>query len=446
MVKKVIVLGAGISGLSFSWYLQKYYPHGYDITLIDPHPGGYIQTKHYDGHLFECGPHTLKLTSETAPLFYNLIHDLSLQGEVIFSSKLVKRRYIYRNKRLEEMKLMNFLSPREFPKIALPLIKDFFAPKTFREDLPVYDYIACKLNPYIAENYIDPFLTGIFAGNIHKLSTNATLPLLKTLERKHKSFLRAFFLRKKTSSASIYTQGLISFKSGMETLTKRLLQRVQATHISETCIAIDPYAKQIHTPKQTLPYDILISAIPAPKLAKISGLHTSIQQMASSFRTTSLAIVHISYSSVKKGSHGFGYLVPSKEQDPILGTIFTSDIFPAHNKTPQEVRFSVMIGGDHMRNFDTYEKKDFNILALEGLKKHLGLDIEPLHISCEIIKNSIPQYEVGHFDKVHQLEELLKVHHPDVQILGNHFYGISVPACIKQAEKRAKEWKSHVFS
>lgn len=345
---KYLILGGGITGLSAAWHLKKKDPDA-QITLLEKENrlGGWIQTSREGGFLFEKGPRTFQLGR--SPHLLKLINELNLQ---IISSPPLKRYLYYKGK----LRSLSSLLPILVPYL---LREPFIAPSTLADE-SIYDFAARRFSPKIAEMFFDPLTLGIYGGDIRELSMRACFPALFDLERTKGSLVRAFFSSPKTP------KGLFTLAGGMETLIHTLEKKL-SIDIVLNCEVESISSAEVVANGKVWRADRVISALPP------------------SFPSKSLWVVNLVFPSEVISKRGFGYLVPTKEKESLLGVVFDSTIFPQQNRQ-NETRLTAMLQPEEPEPIST---------ALKALRRHLNITAEPLYASTFFAKNAIPQFPVG---------------------------------------------------
>ncbi|HRD55559.1 MAG TPA: protoporphyrinogen oxidase [Parachlamydiaceae bacterium] len=436
---KIIILGAGISGLSLGWYLKKKWGGDLDLTIVEKsnQAGGLIKTIQSQDFLFDLGPRSCR-TSANGAFFLDLLEDLGLQDEVILPSPDAKNRYIYKNKKMEKLPsgFVSFLSSPLTCHSLKYVVRDFFGfSKSVDEDESAYAFMMRKYGSEITDNLFAALISGIYAGDIKKLSLKACFPLLHQAEKEYGSLIRGMLFKKnkKIESPLFYHLGkpsIISFKKGMQTLTDALSNQLKEHILFEkqaARIEILKESAKVHMEDGSiLEADVLVSSLAANHLEPLVE-SPKIKSLLSCFYSAPIASVCLGFKKPVLKQKGFGYLIPPKEKEKILGVVFDSSIFKQQNKEVDETRLTVMIGGAHFENFDSYSAPCFLRLASEAISSHLGVKEKPATFHVEIAKNAIAQYFTGHEAKLHDLLKALPSH---FKIIGSSFSGVSVNDCI----------------
>lgn len=397
---RIAILGGGISGLSAAWFLRKKYERA-QITLIEKENslGGWMQTSHEGGFLFEKGPRTFQ--SSRCKHLLALIHELGLENEVIFSDPCAKRRYLWVGGRLRS--LASFL-----PQLLPALICEPFRAKAIADDESIYDFAARKLGPKTANTLFDALALGIYAGDIHKLSIRSCFPSFFQMEREKGSLVLGMLFSKMKRGP----KGLFTLRDGMGRLIERLVEKSQIdTSLNTAVEAIQ--SGGVVANGAFYPADLIISALSGSAIGRLTGLWNDFQER-------DLWVVHLAYARAVLPQQGFGYLVPTQEGENLIGMVFDSAIFPQQN-AQGETRITAMMREGSIE------------AAQEVMKRHLGVSKPPLFAAAYLAKKAIPQFHVGYWQRLARFEKEAKSQFPSLVLLGNYIKGASVEACVSLA-------------
>lgn len=402
---RIVILGGGISGLSAAWYLRKKYPDA-KITLLEKRSrlGGNIETVQKEGFFFEKGPRTF-MASRSQSLM-ELIEDVGLKDDVIFSDRAASTRYLWHRGKLRSMG--SFL-----PMMIPSLIREPFIRKKVSEDESIYDFAARRFSHKIAETLFDPMALGVFAGDIRRLSLRSCFPFLHEWEQEKGSVLRGIFSRKKKGP-----RGLFTLRRGMGSLIEAIQSKVPVEIVANS--HVDSIQKDgVYTKDRFWSADKIVSALPGLEIGRLTKCWPD-------FPTTSLWVVSFAFPEKSLSKKGFGYLVPTQEKEPLLGAIWDSSVFPQQNRK-NEVRLTAMVRdfGDAVWAMEA---------ALVSLKRHLGLKPDPLYTEPHYALNAIPQFEVGYGKRLAKFQEEIKQKFPTLSLVGNYLEGAAVDSCVRTAK------------
>ncbi len=390
-MKKIVIIGAGISGLAAGWYHKQ---QGHTVTILEKssRAGGWIRSSCDQGFLFEQGPRGFR-PSGKGKRTLALVKELGLESELVAADKNARKRFIVLKKRLHPFSL-GFLLRQG---MASALLRDLLTSASNREDETIADFCTRRFNAKIAQRIVDPLVKGIFGGDAEQLSMRSCFPTVWEAEKKG-SVIRNLKKSKDKPPASLY-----SFRNGMERLTERLAEVLKdEIHLNTPIERLD-----------NIKADQIIAAIPAHALAEIAGIRDP-------FTYASLTTVSLGWNGAFLPKKGFGFLVPSLEQENFLGMTWDSAIFPEQNRGEQ-TRVCVMIEGEGTLD-----------IALKAVKKYLGIEKPPdAHLVGKAMR-AIPQYLLGHHKRLAFFQKQLPI-----RLIGNSYTGVGVNDCIEAAWKSA---------
>jgi oxygen-dependent protoporphyrinogen oxidase len=398
---RILILGGGISGLSAAWYAKERYPEAH-ITLFEASDrlGGFLGTEKQNGFSFERGARTF--SSVRSPRLRALLSALGLESELLFSDPSAERRFLWERGKLRSL-------PSFWPLLLQAFFRDAFAISAEEKEESIFAFAKRRFGKRFAETLIDPMVLGIFGGDMRKLSLQSTLPFLAEWEAEG-SVLKGWLRHRNRERAP--QGGLFRLREGMGSL----IQSLEAALKIEICLSTPVEAL---TPKgvgvwgREVEADLIVSALPIEALARCAGFSSPV---VSSW----LQVVNLGYGEEFRFPHqGYGYLVPTKEKEALLGMVWDSAIFPALPKG----QLTAMVRGEEKGS----------AVALEAMGRHLGYTVPPQAIW--VMKGAIPQYEVGHRQKIFQLEEALRERFPRLRLTGNYLEGVSVEACLARSSK-----------
>lgn len=450
--KRVIILGAGISGLTIAWNLHRT-GLPLDIILLEKsaRAGGWLHTDHTTGFHFEKGPRTFKV--DKCPATMRLIADLGLQKEVIWSEAKPHHRYLWHEGELHRFPtnpISFFLSPLTKGFIRA-LLSEWRQPIK-NGDETVWEFVVRRFNYDVARLFFDPMVVGIFGGDIRQISIRSCFPRLKAWEEKHGSVTKGFYMRmkekKKESGFSkdiegIPTSAIFSFREGMEQLPQAIISQIPPCILynqNVSAVGFDGDQVLVKTDKEQFSADYLFCALPVKEAGVLFENH--IPEAAKEFvriPSASVAVVNFGYDADVLPVQGFGYLTPTYAHEDILGVVFDSSVFSEHNRKSRETRLTIKLGENG------YTEEKYIDAALRGIRRHLGISQLPKSISFKNAVRAIPQYGVGHLEKMVELKNVFRTKLPRCYLVGNYLQGVSVDLCITSANEAVAEWQAALY-
>jgi oxygen-dependent protoporphyrinogen oxidase len=404
--KSVAIIGAGITGLTAAFALKR---RGIPVTVYEagPRAGGVISSERRDGFLAESGPNTI---IETAPEISQLIRDLDLEQRRLYSSPAVRARFIVRDKRPVQvpsspigMITTRLLSANA--KFAL-LRERFIAPKHDDNDESLAEFVARRFGPEFVDRFADPLVAGIYAGDPRKLSARHALPRLAQLETKYGSIMKGQVAVarecKKTGQIPRNRAPSFSFDEGLQVLPDTLAAQVgDAVKLSTpvTRLVQRGDAWGVITADGEVEYDAVIYCGTAYQLAQLQIVAHAPMDLSpfSEIRYAPVASVVLGFkrADVTHPCEGFGVLIPNVEGFKILGTIFSSALFP--NRAPKDyVLLTSYIGGERHPELTELKAEEMIRLTCDDLRVLLGVKGKPVFEHLTLYSKAIPQYNVGY--------------------------------------------------
>ncbi len=446
-----VVVGAGISGLSLAYRLKR---SGLEVMCIDPQPpGGVIQTLNESGFLVERGPNS---TMESCRELTQLVEDLGIESDRIYPSQNAKNRFIVKNEKLVALPMspLAFLSSSLFSlsaKLRI-MVEPFKARGPGGESLG--DFVTRRLGSEFLDYAINPFVAGVYAGHPNHLSVEAGFPRLHGLEREYGSLfvgaIRGARARRKSTDVAKDRARLVSFRQGMSHLPKALAtalgESIVEDRVSSVAVAGDTFLVNTVGLDELKARSVAL-CIPAQACATL--LHRLDVTASRSLKeihyppVTSVAL-GFKQSDVTHPLNGFGFLVPEVEQRLILGCIFSSNLF-AGRAPDGHVLLTSFVGGVRQPALTGKTESEMVGLVLSELRSLLGVRSSPVFHSVTSWKAAIPQYDLGHMERMKLLAETEEAI-PGLFFRSNYKDGISVADCVKAAHvtsERVHEYLKH---
>ncbi len=475
--RSVVVIGAGISGLVCAYRLKTL---GVDVLLIEKSDrvGGVIQSEQIDGFLIERGPNSSQGTEELTAL----VEELGITGELAEGDPKASA-YVLFDGTLHAVpsgpgafiksNLLSFAGKLRIAKE--PLV----AARREATEESVAAFARRRVGAEAAERLVAPFVSGIYAGDADRLSVQAAFPRLAILETSYGGLIKGMFAkgrearRARKSAAAVFEKTAptrrraVSFRDGMAFLPNTLARRLGEeliTGCSEIRLLManreSSDAHESPNP-QTTPGSVssefevefkragardrlscarVIIATPARATASlVANLSDDLSRLLDEIEYPPLAILSVAYeaSSIRVPLDGFGFLAAPREGLNILGCVWNSSLFAG--RAPEgKALLTVFVGG--ARNPGAARLADAELVstAHSELQRVLGISSEPRVVAITRYERSIPQYNLGHAERVRRTESLL-TGMPGLNLIGNYLHGVSTGDCIKEADRVARE-------
>jgi oxygen-dependent protoporphyrinogen oxidase len=458
-MKRVAIIGGGISGLAAAFALEKNYKQGVPLEYVlyesSPRLGGVLVTERVEGCLVEAGPDSF-LTEK--PWATDLCREIGLQDQLIGSNDPDRKTYIVTKGKLVEIPdgLMFMVPTKILPTVLSPLFSTrtklrmaqewFHPPHKAAGDESVASMVERHYGAEMVDRLADPLLSGVYGGEASQLSVRAVLPRFAEMEAKYGSLGRAMLAARSKMPRSVNGSRPLftSLKEGMQQLVDALVSR------------LTPSALRVDAPVQALrsqdrgwlvlagnasdQFDAVIVATPAPiGAALVEAASAELADQLRGIDYTSSITINLGYDHSVRSAlpPGFGFLVPRSEGKRMLATTFVHNKFP-HRAPADRALLRCFIGGAH--NEEILQLSDEQILAIvrEELRQIIGLTADPVFTRIYRWKGAMAQYGVGHLDRLQRIDKLLaKI--PGLALAGNGYRGIGVPDCIRAGSEAASK-------
>jgi oxygen-dependent protoporphyrinogen oxidase len=445
----VLIVGAGVSGLTCAYYLRK---SGIDAHVVEasPRPGGVIRSERRDGFLLERGPQSFSGT----PQLLDLCRELGLENELVEAPPRAPR-FLLINGQLKQAPL----SPHAFvvsslfsAKTKWSILRDALGRSTPPDaDESVAAFTRRKFSAELLDKLVGPFVSGIYAGDPEKLSLRAAFPQLHEAERTAGSIIRGMIRTAKSKPGPKQRPSLQSFKNGNETLIRALAAKlgsalhteVSVTDILRTNVGGATKYQVMLTANGSADQviaDNLVVATPTHIAASLlRGITSELASMLSSIEYAPVAVISLGYrkSDVSHSLEGFGFLIPRSGGLRTLGTVWNSSLFPARAPEGNALLTSFM-GGATDSQAVTLSTDELVSLVHKEIAPLLQIRQAPTFSNVTLYPRALPQYNLGHSQRVASLQEL-SVRFPGLWLAGNYLRGPAIGACVEQAASVANE-------
>lgn len=444
MNKDVLVLGAGISGLATAYWLKK---EGFNVKILERNdePGGAMETINENGFLIDFGPNS---GLETTPLIAQLAEEIGIKDQMIYANEAANIRYILKNNQLMPLPTspQAFLKTNLFSaKAKLRLMAEPFIGKSndgYYQSMS--EFVVRRLGQEFLDYAIDPFVSGVFAGDPSKLSVKSAFPKLYRLEEIYggliKGTIKGARERKKNKEKSKQSAKMFSFISGMQTFPKAISNQLSDIEYNTQLKKIEKLSKgfKVYYSKngeeKSIETEILLSTIPAYVLSSLINFDDNLKSHLNDIYYPPVMVLYLGFDKkdINRELDGFGYLIPSKEKKSYLGAIWSSTIFP-NRAEKDKASFTLFIGGarsPHLFESDTNKLID---KVLNEFKQVTSISGDPVIIRHKLWNKAIPQYNIGYIEHERYFEQFEK-EHKGFFLSGNYRGGISVGDCVKNSE------------
>lgn len=465
------ILGGGLGGLSTGYYLLKHNlsnNNNLKLFLLEAtdYCGGWIKSIKTKDYIFEQGPRTIRPKGVTGINTLNMIEDLGLSEHVTAITAehpAAKNRMIYVNQNLYLLpsslkgvfqKNLPFSKP-----LIYALFNDITKPNKQLEDDSIYNFVERRFGKEIADYAIAPMICGICAGDAKEISVKFLMKTLFEWEQNHggvvKGMMKSMF-KSKTDKESVVSAlakraqeekwNVYTIKGGLDifptTLCDYLRQNnVQInlnTRIEELQFVDSSTVLLKNGCGEKLTANHVYASIPAYSLAKlIQKQHPELGQTLKDIPFVTVGIVNLYFATEKSlVTPAFGFLVPPIENSPILGVVFDSCCIPDQNGTV----LTVMLGGRWFKEKfgENVTEKHLYDIAVQEIGNILDIKVKPTQYNVNILDNCIPQYVIGHYERVDKIRQYIQEHNLPISLVGSSYDGVGINDVIYSAKTQVE--------
>lgn len=468
--KRIVIVGGGISGLAAAYYLQKWCGERQmpaEFALIEKGDvlGGKIQTLHRDGFVIERGPDSF--LARKFPII-ELTKELGLEQELVGTNPQAKKTYILHRGKLHRMPpgLVLGIPTQWMPFVKTGLVSpigkaraalDLVLPRrNSDQDESLGGFLERRLGSQVLKSIAEPLLAGIYAGDTRELSLRATFPHFHEVEKKYRSLIIGLTKDRQKSTASpqnvvnipdIARKSMfLTYRKGLSTLVTALQKAIEPMQIvmNKGVLSIKRletgYALQLEDGGE-MQADAVILATPAFAAAKALRDVPAAEQLADiPYVSVANVILAFDQSDVSHAMEmdGSGFIIPRTEGRKITACTWTSSKW-LHTAPQGKVLLRCYIGraGDE-RSLYLSDQEMVNSVR-EELKELTGITAKPLFYEVTRWNKSMPQYPVGHLERLHHIRDELAQAMPGVFLAGSGYQGVGIPDCIGQGKKAAEQ-------
>lgn len=462
--KNIVIVGGGITGLTAAYQLQKRIKEmdlPYTIKLIEASSrlGGKIQTIHKDGFTIERGPDSFLSRKKPA---VQLVEELGLTDQLIQNA--TGQSYILVKNKLHKIPSGSFMGiPTELRSYLfsglvstsgkLRASLDYVIPKgKEKTDQSLGFFFRRRFGDELVDHLIEPLLSGIYSGDIDEMSLLATFPNFYHLEQKYGSLVRGLKqTMPKTNKKAKKKSGMFySFKNGLETVVKTLEQELNRQSIVLNT-TVDHIEKKEHVYHVLLDSgdvykaDAVLMATPHNTLSKIFSQYKMFEAIKD-VPSTSVANVALAFdaSAIKKEIYGTGFVVSRNSNFRITACTWTHRKWPT--STPLgKVLLRCYVGRPNDEEIVDLSDEEIIQVVLKDLNKTMKIRKKPEFTVITRWKHAMPQYTVGHLERLEKIRAAMKEKLPGVWIAGSSYEGVGIPDCIEQGRNAANHIVEYVM-
>lgn len=462
--KKVVIVGGGITGLAAAFYLQKHARENQlplDVKLVESSHriGGKMQTYVKDGFVIERGPDSFLERKESAG---RLAREVGLGDKLVNNS--TGKSYVLVKDKLHPMPggAVMGIPTQIGPFVTTGLFSwpgkfraagDFLIPPSKVEgDQSLGEFFRRRLGDEVVENLIEPLLSGIYAGDIDNMSLLSTFPQFYQVEQKYGSLILG---TKKTTPSpkkrpaqpgQVKKKGMfLTVTTGLQSFVDAIESKLEPGSVIKG-IRVDKVSKQENgyrirlSSGETLDADSILVSAPHEAALHMFSDHEHIFEPFRGMPSTSVATVAMAFpeSVIKEDIDGTGFVVSRNSDYTITACTWTHKKWP-HTTPEGKVLLRLYVGRPGDEAIVDLSDDEIIKIALEDLNKTMDIQAQPDFAVVSRWKEAMPQYTVGHKERVANLKNNLSNELPGVFVGGSSYEGVGLPDCIDQSEAAVKK-------
>ena len=490
-LKRVLIIGGGITGLAAAHRVLERsadlaQPVEVRLLEADSQAGGIIKTDERDGFLIERGPDSF-ITEKPEAL--SLVRRLGIEPHLVDTNNDHRRSFVVRKNRLLPVpsgfnllaptRLLPVVTSRIFSwpgkaRIAMDLVIPRRRKTTDYVDESLAEFVRRRLGREALERMAQPMAGGIYTADPEQLSLQATLPRFHDIERQHRSLILGLRSRSKPANgspgshpdetgrfaaASGARYGMFrSFDQCMQLLTDQLVSAIMYLNSKlhgnrgGPPVRLDTRVESLarHTSgsatqwvartarDETFVADAVCLALPAFASSRfLRRIDPELASDLSAISYASSATINLAYKrdDIPHRLNGFGFVVPFIEKRTVMACTFSSVKFS--NRAPEgHALLRAFVGGALQPELVELDDDELTSRVRQDLRQLLGVEAPPLFAEVSKWPRSMPQYFVGHVDRVRTINERAE-RLPGLALAGNAFEGPGIPDCVRSGESAA---------
>ena len=454
-LKKIVVIGGGITGLSAMYHLHKQIiDKGLDLELAliegEERLGGKIRTVEEGGFIMESGADSIVARKPNVAPF---IQELGMEDEAVYNASGIS--YIYTEEGLKAIPAEALFGiPMTVESLAktelvsaegkVAALRDLYIENDrFTKDDSVGEFLEEFLGKEFVEKQISPVLSGVYSGNLYDLTIASTLPYLLDYKNEYGSIIKGLSANRE-KYLSRGDKKFLSFKNGLSGMIHQMEEQLSGAALYKGVKAAGMkrsgagYLLSLDNGEQ-IEADCVVLAVPhtaAQELLQDEGLNEEFDQL----KNSSLISVYLGFDipDSRLPADGTGFITAKDSGLACDACTWTSKKW-AHTSPEGRllVRLFYKSSGPVYEEYVRLPEEELVRKALEDVKAGLGLDIEP--VTAEVTKwnKNMPNYHIEHHHLVRSLERKLEDAYPNVLLAGCSYYGVGIPDCIENGRETA---------
>lgn len=471
-MKRAVVIGAGIAGLAAALSLREHAKGApFEIVVLDrnPRPGGNIVTERVGGFLIEGGPDCF--LSEK-PWAMELCKRLGLESELLMTNDEFRKTFVYSNGALHELPegvilmVPTKILPLAFSSLITSkgkfrMFMELFVPKKKdREDESLASFVRRRLGKEALDKIAEPLVAGVHAGDPDTMSVRSSFPKFVQMEEEYGSLIKGM-IKRMSLSKGVAPSGerpkkatmFVTLKRGLGSLVAEITERLSGFENTfiKTGVAVEHVSARhgsyevVLKGNGSIEADTVIIAAPAYAASRlVTELDPVVSEKLLAIPYASTATISLGFNKkdISHPMNGFGFVVPKIENRGIMAATWVSRKFK-YRAPEDNVLIRCFAGGAKDPAVVSLSDEELVRIARHELKEIMGISAEPVLARVYKWINAMPQYTIGHEQRVSEIEALLEAH-PGLYLTGSAYHGIGISDSVRNAEITAKKALHHL--
>lgn len=455
--RRVAVIGGGISGLAAAHRLvergrDRGQPLEVRLFEAGPRAGGVIRTERHDGFVIEAGPDSF-LSEKPAAL--RLCERLGITERLVGTREEFRRTYVVRDGRLRALpEGFLLMAPTRFwPLVTTPLFSwsgklrmalDLLLPRGAGGDESLASFVTRRLGREALERVAQPLVGGIYTADPNRLGLAATMPRFLEMERSARSIILAMWRQQRAAAQRSAGSGarwslFLSFDGGLQCLVDELLRRLpdSTVQLERPIATLERRSDGGWRLDRAFDCDAVVIATPAHAAAALlHPLDAALAGDLDAIPYASSATVTFAFrrEEIPHPLDGFGFVVPHRERRALLAGTFSTLKYPG--RAPAEwMLVRAFVGGALRPELVELDDDALTAAVRTDLAALLGVRATPHLTRIARWRRAMPQYEVGHLDRVARIRARATA--LGIELAGNGYDGVGIPDCVRSGETAA---------
>ncbi|MER2007003.1 MAG: protoporphyrinogen oxidase [Psychrobacillus sp.] len=456
-MKKVVVVGGGITGLSVMHYLHQLKNEKslqFEMTLIESNEylGGKIHSVHKDDFIMEVGADSIVARHESV---LPLVEELGLEDELVYNATGIS--YLYTNNELHAIPADSvFGIPTSVESLESSTLvsdegkeealKDLDMPNEgFTKESSIGSFLKHFLGEELVEKQVAPVLSGVYSGDLDKLTMETTLPYLVDYKNQYGSIIKGLGANKEQFQKSA-NKKFISFKDGLSTLINGIEKElIDSTIIKGAYVTNIEQKDSMYyvslSDHQVVEADYVILATPHDVAQKVLN-HKELDTDFHKLKDSSLISIYLGFDipDEQLPAEGTGYIVSENSDVKCNACTWTSRKWKHTSKNSKLlVRMFYKSTNPEFTQMKHMTEEELIEVAMKDIRNSLKLDGIPQVVEVTKWNDMMPNYHLQHAEAIKSLEKKMNELFPQVLLAGCSYYGVGIGPCIKNGKETAEQ-------